>query len=345
MLAAVLYGREDVRLSRLPVPQPACGEVCLRVRAALTCGTDAKVFRRGYHARMIVPPAVFGHEMAGTIDSVGEGVTAWQPGDRVVVANSTPCGACFFCYRNQESLCEDLQFLNGAYAQYLCVPPRLVAVNLHRIPDSLPFEVAALAEPLACALRGVEQTDLRPGEWTAVLGAGPIGLMFVHLAVAAGCRVVVLGRRAERLAAAAELGAERVLDESTVSDPVGAICALCNEGRGPDRVIEAVGRPETWQMALALVRPGGLVNLYGGCPGDTQVPLDAGRMHYGELTVRATFHHTPRHVRAALDLLAGGSLPASRLITQRAPLEALPGVLRDMIAGGGAIKTAILPNG
>ena len=134
MAAAVLYGKEELRIESVEVPKISAGDVLVRVRAALTCGTDVKVFRRGYHARMIRPPALFGHELAGDIVQVGEGVTKFQVGQRVVAANSAPCGKCFYCERNQENLCEDLLFNNGAYAEYIRIPARIVEKNTHEIP-------------------------------------------------------------------------------------------------------------------------------------------------------------------------------------------------------------------
>src|SRR2546423_12751036 len=144
MSAAVLYGREDVKVHDMPIPAVNPGEVRVRVRAALTCGTDLKVFRRGYHARMIVPPAIFGHEFAGEADEVGEGITDWTPGMRVVAANSAACGDCFYCLRGRPQLCEDLLFLNSAYAEYITVPERLVPMNLLPTPGQVTFPEAAL---------------------------------------------------------------------------------------------------------------------------------------------------------------------------------------------------------
>src|SRR5271168_1130001 len=182
MKAAVLHGREDIRIEHVPVPRAAAGELVVRVGAALTCGTDLKVFRRGYHARMIVPPALFGHEMAGTVVEAGENVTEFAPGDHVVALNSAPCGACYFCLRDQENLCDDLLFNNGAYAEYIRIPARIVAKNTLCIPAGVPLEHAALTEPLACVVRGLEESGARPGDTIAVIGAGPIGLMFIHAA-------------------------------------------------------------------------------------------------------------------------------------------------------------------
>src|SRR6201996_2736606 len=192
MQAAVLHGREDIRIESVPVPQAAPGELIVQVGAALTCGTDLKVFRRGYHARMIVPPALFGHELAGTVVEAGAGVGDFTTGNRVVALNSAPCGVCYFCAREQENLCDDLLFNNGAYAEFIRIPARIVAKNTLRIPDGVPFEHEALTEPLACVVRGLEECEAaivaRPGDSVAVIGAGPIGLMFMHAAEIAGYR-------------------------------------------------------------------------------------------------------------------------------------------------------------
>jgi len=133
MRAAVLHGREDIRIETVPVPEVRPGELIVQVGAALTCGTDLKVFRRGYHARMIVPPALFGHELAGTVVQAGEGVEDFGPGDRVVALNSAPCGHCYFCERGQENLCDDLLFNNGAYAEFIRIPERIVSKNTLRV--------------------------------------------------------------------------------------------------------------------------------------------------------------------------------------------------------------------
>src|SRR5205085_5941401 len=172
MLAAVLHGKEDIRIERIPIPDVGPGEVRVRVKASLTCGTDLKVYRRGYHARMIVPPAVFGHEFAGDIDAVGDGVAGWARGMRVVAANSAPCMDCFYCLRGRHELCEDLLFLNGAYAEYIVIPERIVRLNLHRIPDHVTYQAAAAVEPLACVVRGMELTPVESGDTVIVLGLG-----------------------------------------------------------------------------------------------------------------------------------------------------------------------------
>src|SRR5712692_6919278 len=182
MLAAVLYGKEELRVEPVAIPRPGPGDVLVKVQVALTCGTDVKVFRRGYHARMIVPPAVLGHELAGDVVELGSEVENFRLGQRVVAANSAPCGKCYYCARNQENLCDDLLFNNGAYAEYIRIPGPIVKHNMYENPDHIGYPDAALIEPLACVIRGLDETHLRPGDTVAVIGLGPIGLMFVRLA-------------------------------------------------------------------------------------------------------------------------------------------------------------------
>lgn len=344
MLGAVLYGKEDVRVEQAPVPEVGTGEIRVRIQAALTCGTDVKVYRRGYHARMICPPSLFGHEFAGVIDAVGPDSGPWTVGRRVVAANSAPCGACFYCLRNRSELCEDLLFLNGAYAQQITVPERIVRKNLLPIPDHVSYAEAALVEPLACVVRGIEETPVRAGETVAVLGTGPIGLLFVCLLKRLGARVLAVGRRLPRLALARRLGAQEVFALKETPDLLSVIRGRTEGGRGPDVVVEAVGLPAVWETAIALVRRAGLVNLFGGCPADTQIRLDTHRMHYDEITLKGTFHHTPQAVRTALHLIAEGVVPASVFLEAHAPLTGLPDVLAGLACAGGAIKTVIEPN-
>lgn len=343
MKAAVLYGKEDVRLEEVPTPRPESGEVLLKIRSALTCGTDLKVFRNGSHAKMLKPPILFGHEYAGVIETIGPGVTGWKPGTRVVGANSAPCRDCFYCRKNQPNLCENLLFVNGAYAEYLRIPARIVKENLLEIPDSLSFETAALTEPLACVLRGIQAVKPKKGETAVVLGAGPVGLLFVQLAVHAGARVILVGKGTHRLEIGKLCGAGTVLDLAKLPDPTAAVREATADGKGADVIIEAVGRPAAWTQALATVRPGGRVLLFGGCPANTEVPLDTRRMHYDELTLLSTFHHTPEAIRESLRLLAEGAVQAAPLITRSAPLGELPNILRQMLSDQQAVKTAIIP--
>jgi L-iditol 2-dehydrogenase len=343
MTAAVLYGKEDIKIERVPIPHLEEGEVLIKVQVALTCGTDVKVYRRGYHARMIVPPALFGHELAGTIQEVGPAVRKFKKGDRVVALNSAPCGVCFFCKKHQENLCEDLLFNNGAYAEYIRVPRRIVETNMLLIPDYVNYQDAAMVEPLACVLRGLHETGVEIGDTVAVIGGGPIGLMFVQVAQAIGCNVIAVVKRDSQVAAAKRKGAHDVIQITQLSDPVEAVRFASSGNRGPDVVIEAVGRPEAWEWAVNMVRKGGTVNFFGGCAAGTKVQLDTTRLHYSEITLKATFHHTPETVRRAFALIAEKKVKGSDYITGEAPLSRLHDVLRLMLNRNGDIKTAIIP--
>lgn len=345
MRAAVLYGKEDVRLESVPLPAVGFGELLVRVRTALTCGTDVKVFRRGYHAKMIVPPALFGHELAGDVAVVGEGVSKFRVGQRVVAANSAPCGECYFCQRGQSNLCEDLLFNNGAYAEFIRIPARIVEKNTYEVPSKLHYRDAALVEPLACVLRGLDESNVRPGDTVAVMGLGPIGLMFVRMAKwVSGANVIAIARRRLQLDNAIRLGADDgiILDLDNPEQAIAELRGLTG-GRGADVMIEAVGQPSAWELATQLVRKGGVVNFFGGCANGTKVGLDTQRLHYSEITCKASFHHTPDHIRRSLDIVASGKVTAKHLVNREEPLENLLQVMRDLMSRNGHIKTAIIP--
>ena len=348
MTAAVLYGKEDLRLERVAVPQAGPGELIVRVGAALTCGTDLKVYRRGYHAMMLNPPIPFGHELAGFVSEVGAGVTAFREGDRVVALNSAPCDACYFCRHGQQNLCEDLLFNNGAYAEFIRVPVRIVEKNTLLVPDGVPLEHAALTEPLACVVRGLEESGAQAGDTMVVIGAGPIGLMFMHAAELAGVKVIAVVKRQDQVGAAKLFGASCVVQVKAVEDVVAATRKLTPEGHGADIVIEAVATPATWQWAVDMVRKGGVVNFFGGPPSGTKVQLDTNRLHYGDITLKASFHHTPATCRTAFDLVTSGRFKCAEYITGQAKLEEVPTLFARMMSRDGGsreIKTAIFPAG
>jgi L-iditol 2-dehydrogenase len=342
MMAAVLYGKEHLQVEPVAVPTIGKGDVLVRVKTALTCGTDVKVFRRGYHARMIVPPALFGHELAGDICAVGEDVKNWHVGQRVVAANSAPCLDCFYCRRGLENLCDDLLFNNGAYAEYIRIPTRIVQRNMYEIPSHVGYQDAALIEPLACVLRGLEETGIQPGDNVAVMGLGPIGSMFVRMAKIYGARVIAIGRRKSQLDRAARMGAAELLISEDGVDIVPVVKSLTG-GRGVDVAIEAVGQPETWQMAVRMLRKGGTVNFFGGCPNDSKIHLDTNLLHYSELTCKASFHFTPQHIRKALELVSNGEITSHDFVNRVEPLANLLEVMRHLMSHNGHLKTAIIP--
>lgn len=341
MLAALLYGREDLRLEQVAEPNPKTGEVILEVTAATTCGTDLKVWRRGGHAKMLKPPTLFGHEAAGRIVEVGAGVKNWQVGDRVVANNSAPCMKCFFCQRQEYSLCLNLTWNNGTFAQYLRIPAPIVEHNLLAIPPDLPDELAALTEPLACVLHGVARSNIKVGDRVVVLGDGAIGLMFVAVLAQRSVQVLLFGGHGRRLQIGEKFGAAQTYNHRQLAD-IPAVVKAQTDGWGADVIIEATGIPSVWETAIACARPGATVNLFGGCPRDTKITVDTEQLHYNELTLKGVFHNTPKYVRAALALLASREIPFELLISDRRPLQDLKRVFHDMQQRH-VIKVAIHP--
>ena len=343
MMAAVLYGKENLRIETVPVPEIDPGDVLVRVKTALTCGTDVKVFRRGYHARMIVPPALFGHELAGDVVAVGANVRRFHVGQRVVAANSAPCMNCFYCRRGNENLCEDLLFNNGAYAEFIRIPSRIVERNLYEMPAHITYQDAALVEPLACVLRGLDETGVRAGDNLAVIGLGPIGSMFVRMAKVYGARVIAIGRRQHQLDRARDLGADELLIAGDDTHDLVRKARSMTSGRGVDVAIEAVGHPDAWDTAVNMLRRGGTVNFFGGCPSDSRISLDTQLLHYSEITCKASFHHTPMHIRKALDIVSRGEISAQDFVNRVEPLSKLLEVMQHLMSHNGHMKTAIIP--
>jgi L-iditol 2-dehydrogenase len=341
VLSALLYGKEDLRLETVDVPTPAAGEIVIEVDAATTCGTDLKVWRRGGHAKMLKLPTAFGHEAAGKISALGAGVTDWHIGDRVVANNSAPCMQCFFCDRQEYSLCPNLTWNNGTFAQYLKIPAPIVKHNLLPIPADLDPTLAAMTEPLACVLHGVARSNFTPDSRVVVIGDGAIGLMFVAV-MASQCKSVWLfGGNDRRLMVGKKFGAEQTWNYHHADIP--RTVRDLTQGWGADIAIEATGVPSVWETAIACGRPGATINLFGGCPKDTTINVDTDRLHYSELTLKGVFHNTPQHVRAALALLASKTIPFELLISDRRPLSDLAQTFEDM-KNREVIKVAMMPN-
>ncbi len=331
MRAAILHGPADLRIEDVARPVPGPGEVRLRMEAALTGGTNTKIWRRGSHARMGRAPMPLGHEGAGVVDAVGEGVTRFAIGDRVVSANSAPCGACPACERGLTAQCDDMLWLTGFFAEQLLVPARIVAQNLHPIPPGLAAETAALSEVLATVVKGSDRTPARRGERALVIGTGPLGLLWVRVLSASGVHVTAVGRRPEREATARALGAD-VVEHADAFTP-GAAHA--------DLVIEAAGTAQAWDLAMRSASAGGRVNLFGGLREAEDVALDPRRLHYEELLLTASFHHTPYHFADALRLLGEGFVTPALLLEEQVDLEDLPAFFDRAGAGAGPLKAVV----
>jgi len=341
MQAYVLVKPGELALRKLPQPLPGADEVVVRIRAALTCGTDVKAFVRG-HPKFPMPTP-FGHEFSGEIAAVGRHVRSVREGDAIMATPTAPCGGCYYCLRKQENLCETIMetMVLGAYAQYIKLPGRIVRVNLFRKPAALSFPTAALLEPLACVLHGLEHVPLRSDDRVVLIGAGAVSLLHMLALRAMGIRqIAVLGRRAQRAEHAARLGAD-ALFTGGIAESAERVLAY-TKGRGADVVIECTGQVAVWEAAPALARRGGTVVLFGGCPPDTQVRLDTQRLHYDQLRVISPFHFTPRAVRKAYAMLASDAFDGAALISGTYALEDMPDALRAHQNGEG-IKFAVIP--
>ncbi len=338
---AVLVEPGRIELRDFTPPNPGPGELLIQIRCALSCGTDLKTFRRGHPLWKL--PIAFGHEFSGVVAEAGAGVTAFRAGDEIMAAPTAPCGICFYCQHGQENLCADAvgRMVLGAYADLLLLPAHVVAQNTFIKPANLPFEEAALLEPLSCVVHAHEMARPEKSETVLIVGAGAFGLLHLLLLKSAGVReVAVVGRGAERLKWAAGLGADRVIDAR--GDDAADQIAKLNSGFGPDLVIECTGQVEGWDDALARVRRGGRVVFFGGCAPGTELRVDTRRMHYDNLTLMAPFHFRPRDVRRAYELLAGRHLNAGAIVNARMRLDELAEVF-SMLERGAALKCAVIP--
>ena len=336
MRGAVLVGPQRIEIRDVPVPRAGPGEIVLRIGAALTCGTDVKVYRRGGHPRMLRVPTLFGHEMAGTVAARGGGVDAFDLGDAVVVANSAACGDCDYCRCRRENLCTDLHYLNGAFAEYLHVPARFVARSTYSIPEGLDFATAALTEPLACVLHGIDACELdrraRPSQ-VVVFGAGPIGLLFTAALARRGHRVVLADPNPARLEVGARMGAARTLEVARGGGEARRVVEhSSDDGLGADVCVDCTGQPGVWSDCIEALRPGGLALLFGGCAPGTRVEMDTHRVHYSEITVKGVYHHRPDSVRRALDMLRDAAFGAEHLLGAARPIDEVEQALESMIA-------------
>lgn len=343
MKAVLFYGPQDIRYEDVKIKPLAKGEILVKVKSALTCGTDVKTFRRGHPVLIKQVPSGFGHEFSGVVEKIGEGVDNVKVGDRVVCANSAPCGKCFYCRHEEYNLCENLNLLNGAYAEYIVVPERIVKKNTLILPDDLSFDKAAFCEPLANVVHGVERTNIKAGQTVGIIGIGPIGLMFARLAKLKGANTIVAGRNPLKLKMAEEFAhADEIIDLKRYPNPEKIFKEFTEEKKGLDVAVECVGLPEIWERIFSCVRPGGTVHFFGGCKSGSTVTFDTTKMHYGDITLMSVFHHTPKYFRQALDYIASGDVEVEKLITNTLSLRDVEFAMKQHIEGK-AIKFLIKP--
>jgi len=342
MKAAMLYGVKDLRIEDIPVPKVGSGEVLVKVKAATTCGTDLKIFQRGYVEKVIKLPTIFGHEWAGDVAETGEGLEWPEKGMRVRAGNSAPCLRCVMCQKGKYNLCENMIWLWGAYAEYIKVPSRMVLVNMQEIPHHVSYEEAAITEPLACVLHGIEEARVKLGDAVTIIGAGPIGLLHLLTVKKMGAeKVMIIDLVEERLNFAEKLGADETVNAGKVD--AAEMVRKFTDGYGADIVIEAIGLRVTWEQAMKLVRKGGTVLEFGGCPPGTEIKLNTELLHYGEVTVLGTFHATPLHFRKALNLIATKTIDVKPLITRKMRLEKIREAFEILSTSKSEIKIAVNP--
>ena len=339
MLQAMLYDQRDLRVVEVPVPEIGPGEVLIRNKISTTCGTDVKIYKRGYP--LLKPPHPFGHEYSGVIERVGEGVVGFSVGDRVAVHNTAPCGCCYWCKRGQFSMCENFTFNRGSYAEYVRVPEVIVRQNMFVMPDTMSHKTASLMEPFACAVYGMQNCPVEQGDFLVINGAGPIGLMFARLAVLKGAQVLVTDLSENRLEVARKLGVWKTLNLAGVEDTVEAVRELTDCHRGADVVIEATGLIDVWKTSCQMARKGGFVLLFGGTKSDAVLEVDATLLHYSQLTIKGVFHTTPLCVSEAFKLLELGAIKAEDFIQNEYKLPDVEAALLEH-ASGKVIKNCIV---
>jgi len=341
MRTMMFLGPGHLELRDVPIPQPGSGEILVRIRAATTCGTDVKTFRRGHPK--IIPPTPFGHEFAGDVVEAGSEVTRFRPGMRIVAHNTAPCNACFYCKHGQENLCDQLVYNFGTFGEYLIIPEPIARLNAFEIPDHLSYPQASILEPLVSVVHAHRLIQIQPGEQVAIIGAGgPIGLMHLQMALRSGAsKVIAVDLSEDRLTVAKALGATALVNPKQ-QDPVQAVRDLTG-GRGVDVSIESAGALEAWETAIRVVRKGGRVNWFGGLKIGATLELDTQWVHYGELTLLGTYHGTPLDVLRSFELIVSGVIDTRSLISREMPLEKLEEAF-DLMSEGKVIKVVINPD-
>jgi len=369
LLANIIIKPGTIELRDIKTPKPSHGEILVKIKASLTCGTDLKAFRRGHP--MIPMPGVFGHEFSGVVAEVGKGVKGFKEGDEIMAVHTAPCLKCIYCKKRLYNLCDKIMDTKvlGAFAEYILLTEYIVKQNVLYKPKNLSFEEAAFLEPLSCVVHSMKSVDIKRGDNVLVIGAGPIGLLHLLLVKEKEAVVAISNKHKKKLKIAKELGADFVLRTDIECSPSPkplpsregnnkkkVPSLLVGEGKGEgffnikkitnsigfDYVFECTGRPEVWQASVNYVRRGGTVILFGGCKSGTKVTYDTGKLHYDEITLKGVFHFTPSDVKKAYKLLCKGRIGISRLISGSYPLNQLQKAF-DKLARGVGIKYAIIP--
>lgn len=338
MLQAILIKPHKIELRETPTPEPSGNEILLKVRSALTCGTDLKAYLRGH--KLTPMPGPLGHEYSGIVAKTGRNVKKFKEGDPVMGVHSMPCLICPYCKKGLYHLCERIMDTKaiGAYAEYLLIPEHIVKHNLFHKPDSLTFNESALIEPLSCVVHPYKKINLQRIDNALIIGVGAIGLMHLKTLSIEGIRVFVTDLNEERLEIARKMGASGTF----LPDQLTGFIEKETEGIGFDLLVECTGQVEIWENSVNLVRRGGMIILFGGCKSGTFVNYSTHRLHYDEITLMGSFHFTPADVKKAYHLLTEKKIDLSSLITAEYPLREIQEVFK-LLAKGKGIKYAIVP--
>jgi len=339
----------------IETPEPSEGEMLVKIKAALTCGTDVKAFRQGHP--LMPMPTVLGHEFSGIVEKAGKGVRKFRRGMEIMAVHTAPCRRCYFCQRDLHNLCENIMKTKvlGAFAEYILLPRHVVRQNTFLKPEGLSFAEAAFLEPLSCVVHSISSVypvrkkapsglsngvNISKGDIVVIIGTGPIGLLHLMVLKKMGARVIIVEKQKMRLEKALDEKADVVIDANE-EDIHERIMTFTN-AKGADVVFECTGIPEVWEDAVGFVRKGGTVILFGGCKEGSKVTYDAGRIHYDEITLKGVFHYKPSDVAQAYKLLSTGKIKVSGLISGEYPLKDLLKAFQRLIKGDG-IKYAIIP--
>lgn len=343
MLAAKMYGKNDIRLEEIPRPVVGAGELLVRVKAAAICGTDVRMLQNGASGISVQSPRILGHEFSGVIEELGAGVRDYRPGQRVAVAPNMGCGVCEQCVSGNGHLCKSYRALginlDGAFAEYVVIPERAVrGGNVCALEDHVSFQEGAVNEALSCVCNGFERSDIRPGQSVLVIGAGPIGIMHAMMARMAGASMVLVSDLSQE-----RLDMCRQVDDSfcTVREAVQETVEEMTKGHGVDVCITACASPQAQETALEVAAVGARVIFFGGIPADRQnVPLNTNLIHYKQLLVSGTTRASLSQYRRTLHYITAGVLDVKRLITRTMPLQEI-GKGFQYAACGAGLKNVI----
>ncbi|MCP5119065.1 MAG: alcohol dehydrogenase catalytic domain-containing protein [bacterium] len=340
MKAAVVYGANDIRIAEVTTPKPGPGEVLVRVKGSGVCATDVKILGGSGLPKQL--PTILGHEVAGLVEAIGDGVGGLETGQRVAVYPIAACGECFFCERGRHPLCLKPYGLahgaDGGFAEYLLAPKQIVRLGGIVDIGDMPFDMAAMIEPISCCLSAAEQCSTAAGGNVVIIGCGPLGLMHTMVSNAIGAHVIAVDVSEDRLAKAGEIGAEITLnpDQVDVRAEVRKRTAV-----GADVVIAAVGDAKVVEQYLPLVRAGGVFNIFGGTPKGDMIQLDPRWLHYGEVVLTGTFAASLRHFKQSLEFVRNNADVVSKIISERCALDGVLDAV-ERVKAGAALKTIIM---